>query len=330
MAIIGRRKFIAALGGAAAWPLGARAQQPAMLRIAVLIGLPQGDPEGQKWAKALLDALPPLGWKPDTNLRIDWRWTADPARMPQVAKEILELQPNVIVATTTPMTAAVLRETHTIPVVFAAVSDPVGSGFVQSLPRPGGNATGFINIEASIGGKWLELLKEIAPNTSRALIIFNPKTAPQIYLKPLQTSAATLGLTISTAEVGTADQIEMAITDLAKNPNGGIVITPDLFTAAQAQRDLIISLAARFRIPAVYAFTFFVKAGGLISYGADNTDLLRRAATYVDRILKGEKPQDLPVQLPTKFELAINTKTAATLGIKPPASILAIADEVIE
>jgi putative tryptophan/tyrosine transport system substrate-binding protein len=208
--------------------------------------------------------------------------------MPQVAKEILELQPNVIVATTTPMTAVVLRETHTIPVAFAAVSDPVGSSFVQSLPRPGGNATGFINVEASIGGKWLELLKEIAPNTSGALIIFNPKTAPQYYLKPLQTSAATLGLTISTAEVGTADLIEMAITDLAKNPNGGIVITPDIFTAAQAQRDLIISLAARFRILAVYPFTFFVKAGGLISYGPDNTDLLRRAATYVDHSQRRE------------------------------------------
>jgi putative ABC transport system substrate-binding protein len=330
---IGRRQLISALSGAAfAWPLVARAQQPPTPRIAVLIGLPQGDPEGQKWAKALLDALPPLGWKPDANLRIDWRWAADPARMQEFAKEIVDQRPALIVSTTTPQTAAVLRETHTIPVVFAVVSDPVGSGFVQSLPRPGGNATGFINIEASVGGKWLELLKEIAPNASRALIIFNPQTSPQsyYYLKSLRTSAATLGLTISTAEVGTADQIEVAITDLAKNPNGGIVITPDVFTAAQPQRDLIISLAARYRIPAVYAFTFFVKAGGLISYGADNTDLLRRAATYVDSILKGDKPQDLPVQLPTRFELAINTKTAATLGIRPPASILARADEVIE
>jgi len=327
---IGRRQFIAALGGATAWPFATYAQQLAMPRIAVLIGFPQDEQEGQKWAKAFLDALPPLGWKPDTNVRIDWRWTADPARMPEVAKEIVQLRPDLIVATTTPLTAAVLRETHTIPVVFAVVSDPVGSGFVQSLPRPGGNATGFINVEASIGGKWLELLKEIAPNTSRALVIFNPKTAPQsyYYLKSLQTSAATLGLTISTAEVAAADQIEMAITDLAKNPNGGIVITPDIFSTAH--RDLIISLAARFRIPAVYAFTFFVKAGGLISYGPDNTDLLRRAATYVDRILKGEKPENLAVQLPTKFELAINTKTAAALGIKFPAAILATAEEVIE
>jgi ABC-type uncharacterized transport system substrate-binding protein len=330
---IGRRQFISSLGGAAAaWPLAAQGQQPAVPRIAVLIGLQQGELEGQRWAKAFLDALPPLGWRPDANLQIDWRWTADPVRMQEFAKEIVEQQPALIVSTTTPQTAAVLRETHTIPVVFAVVSDPIGPGFVQSLPRPGGNATGFINIEASIGGKWLELLKEIAPNASRALVIFNPQTAPQsyYYLRSIQTSAATLGLAISTAEVGTADQIEMAITDLAKQPNGSIVITPDVFTAAQAKRDLIVSLAARFRIPAVYAFTFFVKAGGLISYGTDNADLLRRAATYVDRILKGEKPQDLPVQLPTKFELAINTKTAAALGVKFSASILATADEVIE
>jgi putative ABC transport system substrate-binding protein len=301
-------------------------------RIAVLIGLPQDDPEAQKWAKAFLDALPPLGWKPDANLRIDWRWTADPARMPEVAKEIVEQRPDLIVTTTTPLTAAVLRESHTIPVVFAAVSDPVGSGFVQSLSRPGGNATGFINVEASVGGKWLEVLKEIAPGTARVAILFNPKTAPQsaYYLKTLQASAQTLGLTLTAAQVASAQDIEAAINDLAKFPNGGFVIMPDIFTAAKTQRDLIISLAARLRIPAVYAFTFFVKDGGLISYGADNADLLRRAADYVDRILKGKKPQDLPVQLPTKFELAINTKTAAALGVKFPASILAVADEVIE
>jgi putative ABC transport system substrate-binding protein len=328
---VGRRQFISAIGGAAvAWPLAARAQRTELPRIAVLIGMAQDEPEAQDWAKAFLDALPPLGWKPDTNLRIDWRWTADPARMPEVAKEIVQLRPDLIVVTSTPLTAAVLRETHTIPVVFAVVSDPVGSGFVQSLPRPGGNATGFVNVEASVGGKWLDLLKEIAPNTSRALVVFNPKTAPQsyYYLKSLQTSAAPLGLAISTAEVATADQIEMAITELAKSPNGGIVITPDIFSTAH--RDLIISLAARFRIPVVYAFTFYVKAGGLIAYGPDNTDLLRRSAAYVDRILKGEKPENLPVQLPTKFDLAVNTKTAAALGIKVPAAILATADDVVE
>jgi len=328
-----RRDFITLLGAAtAARPLAAHAQQPAVPRIAVLIGLPQDDPEAQKWAKAFLDALPPFGWKPDANLRIDWRWTADPARMPEVAKEIVEQRPDLIVTTTTPLTAAVLRESHKIPVVFAVVSDPVGSGFVQSLSRPGGNATGFINIEASVGGKWLEVLKEIAPGTARVAILFNPKTAPQsaYYLKTLQASAQTLGLTLTAAQVASAQDIEAAINDLAKFPNGGFVIMPDIFTAAKTQRDLIVSLAARLRIPAVYAFTFFVKDGGLISYGADNADLLRRAADYVDRILKGKKPQDLPVQLPTKFELAINTKTAAALGVKFPASILAVADEVIE
>jgi putative tryptophan/tyrosine transport system substrate-binding protein len=327
-----RREFVGLVGAAAAWPLAARAQQPAMPRIAVLIGLPQDDPEAQKWAKAFLDALPPLGWKLDANLRIDWRWTGDPARMPEVAKEIVEQRPDLIVATTTPLTAAVLRETHTIPVVFAALSDPVGSGFVQSLSRPGGNATGFINIEASVGGKWLEVLKEIAPGTARVAILFNPKTAPQsfYYVKTLQASAQTLGLTLTAAQVASAQDIEAAINDLAKFPNGGFVIMPDIFTAAKTQRDLIISLAARLRIPAVYPFTFFVEDGGLISYGADNVDLLRRAADYVDRILKGKKPQDLPVQLPTKFEMAINTKTAAALGVKFPAPILAVADEIIE
>jgi putative ABC transport system substrate-binding protein len=248
-----RRDFITLLGAAtAAWPLAAHAQQPAAPRIAVLIGLPQDDPEAQKWAKAFLDALPSLGWKPDANLRIDWRWTADPARMPEVAKEIVEQRPDLIVTTTTPLTAAVLRESHTIPVVFAAVSDPVGSGFVQSLSRPGGNATGFINVEASVGGKWLEVLKEIAPGTARVAILFNPKTAPQsvYYLKTLQASAQTLGLTLMAAQVASAQDIEAAINDLAKFPNGGFVIMPDIFTAAKTQRDLIISLAARLRIPA--------------------------------------------------------------------------------
>ena len=203
---------------------------------------------------------------------------------------------------------------------------------MQSLSRPGGNATGFINIEASVGGKWLEVLKEIAPGTARVAILFNPKTAPQsvYYLKILQASAETLGLTLTAAQVASAQDIEAAINDLAKFPNGGFVIMPDLFTAAKTQRDLIISLAARLHIPAVYAFTFFVKDGGLISYGTDNSDLLRRAAEYVDKILHGAKPADLPVQLPTKFELVINLKTAKALGLTIPHNLLVLADEVIE
>jgi putative ABC transport system substrate-binding protein len=304
-----------------------------MPRTGVLIGLPEGDPEAERWKAALLQGLSALGWKPDSNMRIDWRWaTADLDWMQKLAKELVELRPDIITVTTTPATAAILHETHTIPVVFAIVSDPVSSGFVQSLPHPGGNATGFINIEGSLGGKWLELLKEMAPSTSQVLILFNPKTAPQsyYYLKVMQAAAAPSGLTLSIAEISNVAEIETAITGLAHIPNAALVVLPDIFTGAQARRDLIISLAASLRIPAVYAFSFFVKEGGLISYGPDNADLLRRAAGYVDRILKGEKPRDLPVQLPTKFELAINIKTAAALGLKIPLSSLATADEVIE
>jgi ABC-type uncharacterized transport system substrate-binding protein len=329
-----RRDFFALVFNVAvAWPLVGRAQQSSMPRMGVLTGLPEGDPEAERWKAALLQGLSALSWKPDSNMQIDWRWaTADLDRMQKLAKELVELQPDIIMVTTTPATAAILHETHTIPVVFAIVSDPVSFGFVQSLPHPGGNATGFINIEGSLGGKWLELLKEMAPSTSQVLILFNPKTAPQsyYYLKVMQAAAAPSGLTLTIAEISNAAEIETAITGLAHIPNAALVVLPDIFTAAQAQRDLIISLAARLRIPAVYSFSFFVKEGGLISYGPDNGDLLRRAARYVDRILKGEKPRDLPVQLPTKFELAINTRTAAALGLKIPLSSLATADEVIE
>jgi len=327
-----RRELIVAIGGAVAWPLALRAQQASLRRIAVLIGFPQDNAEAQKWVKAFLDGLSPLGWRPDTNLHIDWRFTSDPAQMEELAKEVVQTQPDLIVSTTTPWTGAVLRETHTIPVVFAAVSDPVGSGFVQSVSRPGGNATGFINIEASVAGKWLEVLKEIAPSTARVAVVFNPKTAPQsfYYLQALRASAETLGFTVVAVQVATTEEVEAAINDLAKIPDSGLVLTPDIFTATQPRLDLIISLASRLHIPAVYPFVFYVKAGGLVSYGADNTDLLRRATAYVDRVLKGEKPEDLPVQLPTKFELAINTRTAATMGLKFPASLLATADEVIE
>jgi putative ABC transport system substrate-binding protein len=294
--------------------------------------LPQNDLEGLKWVKTFLDTLASLGWKPDSNLRIDWRWAANPAQMPALAKDVVGQKPELIVATTTPMTAAVLGETHTIPVVFAVVSDPIGSGFVQGLPHPGGNATGFINIETSIAGKWLEILKQIAPGTTRVTAVFNPKTAPQssYYLKSLESAAPAQGLALSANPVGTIAELEAAISEIAKQPNGGLVITPDTFTVSQATRELIISLTARLRIPAVYFLSIFVKSGGLISYGVDNADLLRGAATYVDRILKGEVPADLPVQLPTKFELAINNKTAAALGVRFPSSIVLAADEVIE
>jgi putative tryptophan/tyrosine transport system substrate-binding protein len=250
----------------------------------------------------------------------------------KTGKELVGLRPDVIVVTNTPSTAAILRETRTMPVVFAIVSDPVGSHFVQSLSHPGGNATGFINVEGSVGGKWLELLKEIAPSTSQVLFLFNPKTAPQsyYYLEVMQTAARPSGLTLAVGEVSAVAEIETAISDLAQRSDTGLVVAPDVFTAARGPRELIISLAAHFRIPAIYSFSVCVEEGGLISYGPDYPDLLRKAAGYVDRILKGERPQDLPVQLPTKFELAINTKTATALSLKIPPSLLVIADQVIE
>jgi putative tryptophan/tyrosine transport system substrate-binding protein len=330
-----RREFITLLGStAAAWPLIARAQQPeGMRRIGVLMGFPEGDAEGDKWIQALVEGLSQLGWKRDKNIQINIRWAGtDLARMQQVAKELIELRPDLIQVQGTPATAAVLRETHSIPVVFSIVSDPLGSGFVESFARPGGNATGFVNYEDSVAGKWLELLKELAPQTSRVSIPFNPKTAPQsrYYLTLLEAVAPSLALTLKAVQVSNAGEIEAEIADLARQSNVGLVILPDFFTAAQPQREMIIALTARYRIPAVYPAAFFSRAGGLVSYGVDLSDLQRRAAAYVDRILKGAKLQDLPVQLPTKFELVINLKTAKALGLTVPDKLLSTADEVIE
>jgi putative tryptophan/tyrosine transport system substrate-binding protein len=327
-----RREFITLAGGAAAaWPLAVRAQQPVMPRIGVLLGFPEGDPEGERWRQALVEGLSKFGWKRDNNIRIDVRWAGDPGRMQQAARELIELRPDLIQVSSTPATAAVLRETHTIPVVFL-VADPIGSGFIASLARPGGNATGFVSLEDSVAGKWLELLKELAPQTSRVSILFNPKTAPQsaYYLKLLEAAAPSLALELKAVQVSNAGEIEAEIAHLAQRSNVGLVLMPDIFTAVQAQLEMIIALTARHRIPAVYAAALFVRAGGLVCYGVDRPDLLRRAAGYVDRILKGAKPQDLPVQLPTKFELVINLKTAKALGLTVPAMLLASADEVIE
>jgi putative tryptophan/tyrosine transport system substrate-binding protein len=329
-----RREIITLLGAAATWPLAARAQQSGrMARIGVLMGLPEGDPEGEKWARALLETLLQLGWIHDKNVRIDLRWGGtDPDRMQKLAKELIDLQPDVIEVTTTPATAAVLRQTRTIPVVFSIVSDPLGSGFVQSFVRPGGNATGFVNIEASVAGKWLALLKEVVPQASRARIIFNPKTAPQAdyYLKLLAAAAPALTLTLDVVRVDSADRIAAAVNELAGQSNVGIVLIPDIFIGAKAQTDLIISLTTRHHIPTVYFAPYMVRDGGLISYGVDFSDLQRRAARYVDRVLKGANPQELPVQLPTRFELTVNLKTARALGLEIPATLLASADEVIE
>jgi putative tryptophan/tyrosine transport system substrate-binding protein len=330
---LGRRQFISGLGGAAFAPLAARAQPARTARIGILISLPEGDPEGERWLRSLHEGLESLGWKEGANLLLDVRrGDPDPDRLQAIAKELVSLKPDVIQVTSTPATAAVLRETRTIPIVFAVVSDPVGSGFVQSLSRPGGNVTGFVNIEASVGGKWIELLKEIAPRTARASVMFNPNTAPQsaFYMKSVEAAAASLAIPVAVARVNSRDDIETAITNLARVPDSGLIVSPDLFSATQAQRDTIIDLTARNHIPAVYFLSLFVRTGGLVAYGVDHPDLLRRAAAYVDRILKGEKPENLPVQLPTKFELAINLKTAKSLGLTVPPSLLATADEVIE
>jgi putative tryptophan/tyrosine transport system substrate-binding protein len=332
---VGRRRFISALGGAAvAWPIAALGQQAGgRRRLGVLVGFAKSDPESERWLKALLERLAQLGWRSDKNLEIDLRWGGgDLDQIKRSAKELVEARPEVIQVTTTPATAAILRETHTLPVVFAIVSDPVGSGFVQSLAHPGGNATGFVNIEGSIGTKWLEILKQIAPDTSRVLVPFNPNTSPQssYYLKSLEDAAPALALTVSAAHVSSAEEIEAAVADVARAAGGGLVNIPDIFTSIQSQRDLIISLAALHRIPAVYYLATSVRAGGLVSYGVDNADLLSRSADYIDRILKGAKPQDLPVQLPTKFALAINLKTAKSLGVTVPQNLIATADEVVE
>ena len=265
--------------------------------------------------------------------RIDYRFAAaDVDRMQTFAKELVGLQPDLIVGQTTPVVAALQRETKTIPIVFVIVSDPVGSGFVASLPRPGGNITGFINIEASLSGKWIEMLKEIVPRVTRAALMFNPETAPYFayYLQPFEAAARSQAIEPMAAPVRTAADIEHVVASLGDRPDAGLVVMPDTFTATRRNLDLIVSLAARHRVPTIYPYRYMVAAGGLISYGIDTTDLYRRAPTYVDRILKGAKPADLPVQLPTKFELAVNLKTAKALGIDIPATLLGRADEVIE
>lgn len=330
-----RREIIALLGGTAiAQPLVAHAQQPERVRrIGLLLGVAESDPQGQAGLAVFTNALQELGWTNGRNVQIDYRWAAaDVDRMHAYAKELVELQPSLIVGQTTQVIAALQRETKTIPIVFVLVSDPVGSGFVASLPRPGGNTTGFVNIESSLGGKWIELLKELVPKLTRASLIFNPDTASYsaYYLPPFETAARAHGIEPIVAPVRNEADIERTIADLGKARNAGLVAMPDPFTGTAHNLELIITLAARYRVPTVYPYRFMVDAGGLVSYGIDNLDLFRRAATYVDRILKGTNPADLPVQLPNKFELVLNLKTARTLGIDVPATVLTLADEVIE
>jgi putative ABC transport system substrate-binding protein len=329
-----RREFLGVLGGAAAaLPLAARAQQSDRVRrIGVLMGYPESDPEAQAFIAAFRDGLRKLGWTEGRNARIDTRWAtpADADSMRRFAKELVASQPDLILSSTTPTTTALLQQTRTIPIVFVIVADPIGSGFVANFPKPGGNVTGFVVTEGSLGGKWLELLKEIAPRVNRAAFLFNPATASfaEIYLNPFKAAAAHFGVEAITAPVRDTSELESAIAAQARKPNGSLIVMPESFTTAH--RGEITSLAARHHLPAVYAYRFFAVLGGLLSYGVDLTDNFPRAAAYADRILKGEKPADLPVQAPTKYVLTINLKTAKALGLDVPLHLQQRADEVIE
>jgi putative ABC transport system substrate-binding protein len=330
--MIKRRQFITLIGGAAvAWPLGARAQQGApMRRIGVLMNLASDDAEAQARLAAFHQGLQQLGWTVGRNVQIDYRWGAGNAdRIRKFAAELVALAPDVILSTGSPSVAALQQATRTVPVVFVTVVDPVSSGFVDSLARPGGNITGFALYEYSISGKWLALLKEIAPGMTRAAVIRDPAiTAGGGQLGVIQAVAPLVGAEVSPVNVRDAGEIERAITAFARSPNGGLIITGS--TLATVHRDLIVTLAAQHKLPAVYPYRYFVVAGGLICYGPGLVDQYRDAARYVDRILRGEKPADLPVQHPTKYELVINLKTAKALGLTVPDSLLARADEVIE
>jgi putative tryptophan/tyrosine transport system substrate-binding protein len=331
---IARREFILAFGGAAvAWPLAAGAQQSnRMRRMGVLVGYAEHDSEAQAQIAALRETLQKLGWTANHNIQINERWASgDVDKMRRYAAELVHLNPDVIVAVSVSVVVALQHETRTIPIVFTRVSDPIGSGLVETLSHPNGNATGFTNFEASIGGKWLELLKEIVPGVKRVAIVFNPETAARggsFYLGPFRAAAALFAVTPIEAPVHSVGDIESALSSLASEPNAGVVVMPDAFTPVH--RDLIITLTARYRLPAVYPFRFFATSGGLMSYGVNVMEQFPRAAAYVDRILKGAKPADLPVQQPTKFELVINLKAAKALGLTVSESFLQRADEVIE
>jgi ABC-type uncharacterized transport system substrate-binding protein len=326
-----RREFITLLGGAAAWPLAARAQQgERMRRIGLLLPAAADDREFQVWVAALHQGLAQLGWIIGRNLRIDTRWAgANGADINRHAAELAALAPDVIVAHGTSTVRPLLLATRTVPIVFPIAGDPVGAGLVESLARPGGNATGFMTFEYSLSGKWLELLKQIAPGTTRAAILRDPTQGAGTGLfAAIQAVAPSLRIEVTPVNMRVAEEIERAVTAFARSPNGGMVVTAG--ASAIVHGDLILALATRHRLPAVYYERFYAVAGGLMSYGPDRIDQYRRAAGYVDRILKGEKPADLPVQAPTKYDLVINLKTAKALGLEVPPMLLARADEVIE
>jgi len=327
-----RRDLAKVLAGAIVWPIAAHAQQPEKTRrVGVLNSLAETDPEAQAWDAAFRRRLIELKWIDGRNVHIDYRWGAGSVdRMQLFAKELVRLNPDVLVSISTPATAALQAETSTIPIVFAWVSDPVGSGFVSSLANPGGNITGFLNIESSVMGKWLALMREVAPQVSRVGFLFNPQTAPfaRYYLDTFRAAASALTLEAIEAPVYSTEEVEAFMTKLGREAGAGLVVMSD--TSMNVYRKTIYSLAERYRLPTVYPYRFFVAEGGLMSYGVNVPDLLRGAASYVDRVLRGEKPSELAVQQPTKFELVINVKTAKILGLTIPQTLLVTADEVIE
>jgi putative ABC transport system substrate-binding protein len=326
-----RREFIAGLGSAAAWPLTARAQQgDRVARVGVLMSFDENDPDAKLRLSAFTQALADLGWVDGRNVRMDFRWgRGDVNRIRALAQELVGLQPDIIVGVATPAATALHRETRTIPIVMAGAGDPVGSGLIASLNQPGGNITGFGNYEGSLGGKWFELLLEISPGLKRVAIMFNPDTAPVSSFRfSLETAAQSLKIVPIIAPVHSDVEIETAIIALGREPGGGLVLMPDAFMTVH--RAPIISAAARNSVPTIYAVPAFAREGGLLAYGPDLVDIVRHAAIYVDRILRGAKPGDLPVQFPTKFEMVVNLKTAKALGLTVPQSILLSADEVIE
>jgi putative ABC transport system substrate-binding protein len=329
-----RREFITLLGGtAAAWPLAVRAQQPGerVRRLALFMNLPQDDAEAERSLTAFRVSLAALGWIEGRNIDINYRWaTADPSSIRKSASELVKLNPDVILASATDGLAAFQQETRTIPIVFVSVSDPVGQGFVASLARPGGNITGFTAFEFSMGGKWIETLKEMAPSIRRFAVLFNPRTAPYfaLFMRSIEAAAATFSVELISTPVEDVAGIETTIGALAREPNAGLICPSDSYTSTH--RKTIISLAERYAIPAVFAWREFVSDGALVAYGIDRVDMYRRAPTYIDRVLRGAKPADLPVQQPVRFELAINLKAAKTLGLTVPLQLLVRADEVIE
>jgi putative ABC transport system substrate-binding protein len=324
-----RREFTMLLGGAAAWPLAARAQQAAARRIGVLMSTAADDPRVREHLAGLRDGLARLGWVDGSTIHIDYRFAGGNSdQFSVLAKELISLHPEVIFAQSTPVAATLQRETRTIAIVFVEVSDPIGSGFIASLARPGGNLTGMIQYEPGITGKWLAMLKEIAPSLARVALLANPKgTAYDYFLRNAAAAAPSLAIEIISSRVDSVVDIERSISSLSRQGNGGLVLPPESFT--NVNRKAIIGLAAEHRLPAVYAWRYFVTDGGLMSYGIDLADVYRQSASYVDRILRGAKPADIPVQVPTKYETALNL-TAKALGLAVPAALLVSADEVIE